>query len=311
MQATAALDSLSIGGGRKSETGSATPLRPRNEEKERLVPAQGLRRTRDFGGAALTGRPCIESKRGGATLMARVHFQLDAASEPCGYLPGREAATDYRFLSEVSPEELEALLERGWRRFGAAYFRPVCPACQKCVSLRLPVAEFQPNKSQRRALRRCEGLRVVIRRPVADAERFELYLAWHQMREETRGWKASCEDIQAYGETFCVPNPCAWEIDYYDGERLVGVGLVDKTPGALSSVYFFYHPDWRGRSIGTASVLFEIAWAKECGLSHVYLGFCILECLSTAYKAAFRPHEILEGRPGLAQPPVWQRKIHC
>jgi arginine-tRNA-protein transferase len=146
---------------------------------------------------------------------------------------------------------------------------------------------------------------VEIRSPVADEERLELYLAWHRMREATRGWETVCESMESYAQTFCLPHPCARELDYYEGDRLVGVGLVDETPAALSSVYFYYHPDWRDRSLGTASVLFELAHAADRGRSHLYLGYRVQACISTAYKAAFRPHELLEGRPVAEDMPRW------
>ena len=62
---------------------------------------------------------------------------------------------EYRVMTNVTPDELEWMLTRGWRRFGHLYFRPACPACSECVSLRIPVATFAPTKSQRRAWKRC------------------------------------------------------------------------------------------------------------------------------------------------------------
>lgn len=209
-------------------------------------------------------------------------------------------------MTAVSPEEQQALLERGWRRFGAQYFRPVCGACQECVSLRLPVEIFKPTKSQRRAWRKCQHLRIVARPPVANYERLQLYEAWHQMREGDRGWDASPMTLEDYARTFCLPHTGARELDYYDGTRLVAVGFVDETPHGLSSIYFFYHPDVAPLSLGVASVLFEVAWAQQRGLDHVYLGYRIAGCPSTAYKANYRPHEILIGRPEFAETPEWR-----
>ena len=50
------------------------------------------------------------------------HFQSD--ENACDYLPQERATIEYRVLAELQPEELEALLERGWRRFGPVVFRP-------------------------------------------------------------------------------------------------------------------------------------------------------------------------------------------
>jgi arginyl-tRNA--protein-N-Asp/Glu arginylyltransferase len=238
--------------------------------------------------------------------MARLHLHLPGHEEACNYLDGLTATTEYRVMTGVSPEEQEALLERGWRRFGAQYFRPVCGACAECVSLRLPVAAFQPTRSQRRAWGKCRHLRVSVRTPAADAERLALYHAWHGQREGARGWAASPMDLDEYGRTFCLPHEGAREFDYFEGERLVAVGLVDETPHALSSIYFFYHPDVARHSLGVASVLFEVEYARVRQRRHVYLGYRIATCPSTAYKSHYGPHELLHGRPELDVTPVWQ-----
>jgi arginyl-tRNA--protein-N-Asp/Glu arginylyltransferase len=45
--------------------------------------------------------------------------------------------------------------------------------------------------------------------------------------------------------------------------------------------------------------------AREEGKAHVYLGFRINDCASMSYKAGFRPHELLAGRPGPDEAPYW------
>ena len=83
---------------------------------------------------------------------------------PCAYLPGERASLEVRVMLDVTPPEMDALLERGWRRFGPIYFRPACAACAECVSLRVPAERFAPSKSQRRAARACGRLRRVVGR---------------------------------------------------------------------------------------------------------------------------------------------------
>lgn len=212
---------------------------------------------------------------------------------------------EYRVMTEVSPDELEWMLKRGWRRFGHLYFRPKCPMCAECVSLRIPVTTFAPNKSQRRAWKRCERLHVATRTPIVDDERLALYHAWHEMREQTRGWKTSRIGADEYTRTFSEPHPCALEMDYYDGDRLVAVGFIDHTPNALSSVYFFYHPDVRALGLGVASILFEVDYARQHELEHVYLGYRVRDCPSTAYKSQFKPHDLLIDRPEFHEPANW------
>ena len=46
---------------------------------------------------------------------------------PCSYLAAESASLETRLMVDVEPAELEAMLERGWRRFGPSYFRPEAP----------------------------------------------------------------------------------------------------------------------------------------------------------------------------------------
>lgn len=208
-------------------------------------------------------------------------------------------------MSKVTPEELDTLLEHGWRRFGVCYFRPVCGGCFECVSLRIPVAGFRPSKSQRRALKRCSHLRAAIGPPILDETRLDLYHAWHKMRENHRSWQPSPMTLEDYHNTFCHPHPCAREIAYYDGDRLVAIGLIDETPTSFSSIYFFYHPDCRPWGLGVASILFELSLAEQRSCEFLYLGYRIAGCPSTEYKAHFGPHQLLIGRPELTDTPMW------
>jgi arginine-tRNA-protein transferase len=175
----------------------------------------------------------------------------------------------------------------------------------ECVSLRVPVETFRPTKSQRRAWRKCGHLKVAVGPPQVDEERVALFHDWHAMREETRGWKPSAMSLRDYAVTFCTPNACAREMAYYENDRLVAIGLVDVTEHAVSSIYFFYHPSVGHLSLGVASVLFEIEWARQMDRTHLYLGYRIADCPSTAYKSQYGPHELLRGRPELDEEPEW------
>src|SRR3989442_6066357 len=84
-------------------------------------------------------------------LTTLAHFTPPPAR--CGYLPTECASLAYRVLVDVTPAQHDALLSRGWRRFGCEWFRPVCPACTACRSLRIPLTAFTPSRSQRRAVR--------------------------------------------------------------------------------------------------------------------------------------------------------------
>lgn len=214
----------------------------------------------------------------------------------CSYLPDRAASLHYEIVAEVTPAEYRERMARGWRRFGHQLFRPACAACTACRSLRVPVAGFRPDRSQRRTLAANADTRVVIGEPAVTAEKLDLYDRFHAFQADHKGWpEHGPKDAIDYAESF-VENPFpAEEWRYYLGERLVGVGYVDHLPGAFSAIYFFYDPAERDRSLGTFNVLSILARAAELGVPHVYLGYYVEGCRSLEYKGRFRPNEVLAG----------------
>lgn len=240
--------------------------------------------------------------------MARLIQRIVEPPRPCSYLPDRRASLDLRVLVDVTPDELDELLVRGWRRFGAVYFRPACTACDECVTLRIPTATFVPSKSQRRARKNAAGLHRIVSPPIVDDERLDLYRRWHEAREESRGWEPSELDAERYAFDFAFPHPCVREVafrDPADGDRLVGLGIVDETPNAMSAVYFFWDPERAPASLGVANVVSLIEDAKARGKAHVYLGYRVEGCRSLAYKSRFLPHELLRARPRPDETPDW------
>ena len=77
--------------------------------------------------------------------MAKILHHVTEPPGPCSYLPGQQSSLEHKVMTEVSSEEFEELLSRGWRRFGPTYFRPACQACAECVTLRIPTATFRPS----------------------------------------------------------------------------------------------------------------------------------------------------------------------
>ena len=231
------------------------------------------------------------------------HFVEDP--RVCDYLPGERATLEYRVMSGVGPEELESLLVRGWRRLGPFYFRPACAGCFECVPLRIPVATFAPSGSQARAARRVRRFRVRLGVPRVDRARLDLYARWHAAREVRRGWNASPLTGDDYALQFAYPHEAVRELTLWDGGTLVALGLCDVTPRAWSAIYFFYDPAIARLSPGVANVMLALELARERGIPHVYLGYRVLGCPSMRYKATFRPHELLAGRPGPEEEPRW------
>lgn len=221
-------------------------------------------------------------------------FRYVAPPSACGYLPDRDWSLEYELVLSLTAAEYMDRLRQGWRRFGTMLFRPQCPACQQCQSLRVLADRFQANRSQRRVRRANEGVvELKIGAPAATRAKLDLYDRFHAFQTLSKGWpEHPAKDAASYRDSF-VNNPFATEewCYYLDG-RLVGVGYLDVLPGGLSAIYFFYEPSLRQLSLGTWNVLNVIEQAAQRKLPHVYLGYFVPDCTSLAYKARFGPNQI-------------------
>ena len=234
-------------------------------------------------------------------------YRVTEEPRACSYLPGRAASLEYRIIEGATGRTCQKLVARGWRRFGLSFFRPACENCAECRGIRVVVDSFRPSKSQRRCLKRNAEITTVLQRPGISREHIRLYNAYHADMSRRRGWPDRPVDAGDYIESLVMgAGDFGREIQYYDGSRLVGVGLVDILPEGVSSVYFYHDPAWRRCGPGTFSILREIRLAKELRTPHLYLGYHIQENPSMSYKSRFMPHEILDRYVADDAPPSWR-----
>ncbi len=222
-------------------------------------------------------------------------FQYLSPPSACGYLPDQTWQLEYEQFFTISSAEYEERLRQGWRRFGHALFRPRCPACSACWSLRVDVPRFRSNRSQRRVRKLNEGsVELRIGKPRVTAAKLDLYDRFHAFQSEHKGWPEHApKAVEDYALAYAHNPFPTQEWCYYLQSKLVAVGYVDALPQSLSAIYFFHDPDQRRRSLGTWNVLCVIDHAARLGLPHVYLGYFVEGCGSMSYKARFGPNEVL------------------
>ncbi len=226
--------------------------------------------------------------------------------EKCSYLEDRLQSTHYKVIDECSMEYCFKLIKQGWRRFGAMFFRPVCPHCDACESVKIDVENYTFSKSERRVLRKNEDLNIVITKPMLTYEHLHLHEKYHRFMQHKKGWDFTPTTAQHYYSSFVQGHEdFGYEIQYLEGSNLIGVDIVDFFPDGISSTYFFYDPDYERRSLGKLSLLYQIKLAKERGLKWIYLGYYVKECHSLNYKAQYQPLLTLKGRPEEHEEPLW------
>lgn len=239
--------------------------------------------------------------------LPRELLRFTSPRRSCSYLPQETASLEYRVHALMSGEQFYELLRRGWRRHGAHFFRPRCPACTQCRSLRVRADEFRPSRSQRRILAKNSDITLRIQPPRVTADHVRLFNAYHADMTARRGWSHNTTDPEDYETSFLVGLwPFAREFCYYRGDELIGVGLVDVFEEAVSSVYFFHDPAWRSLAPGTFSILQELEFCRRTGRRYNYLGYWISACPSMQYKANFGPHELLERYVEEDEEPIWR-----
>ena len=213
----------------------------------------------------------------------------------CVYLPDQESSMKYELVLQCTTEELGERLNSGWRRFGHAFFQPICSSCKACQSIRVPIASFQSNRSQRRAVRDNSDIELRIGLAKATREKLRLYDRFHDHQAATKGWPDnSPKDAKSYRESFVEGPVPTEEWCYFLGDTLIGVGYVDVTPLGLSAIYFFHDPDFKDRSLGTFNVMSIIAEAARRNLQYLYLGYFVDGCASLQYKENFKPSEVID-----------------
>ena len=211
--------------------------------------------------------------------------------EPCHYLPGRRARQPLRLpVRGLTPAEFDRRLEAGDRRAGRLLYTQACPDCTACEPIRVDVHAFAASRSQRRAMTKGDASITTRMGPIeVDDRRVALYLSHLHQRGLARGSESI--DARGYASWFVASCADGFEIRYFVGEEMVGLAITDRGERSLSAVYTAWDPAYEALSLGTYSILTQIALARNTGLDWVYLGLTIRDNRSMAYKVGFLPHE--------------------
>ena len=162
------------------------------------------------------------------------------------------------------------------------------------------MADFVPNRTQRRTLRRNAVLHRNATSPWATEDQFDLFRRYLDSRHADGGMA----DMDVFEFSAMIEEtPIRSRVVEYSrppdadetGRPLIAVCLTDVLDDGLSMVYSFYDPDRIHLSIGTWIILDHIAIAREAGLPFVYLGYWVPGRRKMGYKAKFGALEIYKG----------------
>ena len=208
----------------------------------------------------------------------------------CSYLSGqmaRNLVADPTVTDNLLYTQLAAL---GFRRSGDNIYRPHCNNCVACRSLRIPVAQFEAHRGQRRIWARNQDLQVRVLPAAFYREHFDLFARYITLRHAGGGMDPATPN--SYW-SFIASEWCRTELcEFWLHQDLIAVAVIDKLENGLSAVYTFFDPAQESRSLGTLAILWQIAEAQRLGLDWVYLGYWVEGCAKMSYKSRFNPHQI-------------------
>ena len=211
----------------------------------------------------------------------------------CSYLPKRSARMVFLDPAQrIDTLTLSELSRSGFRRSGDFVYRPECHSCRQCLSARVPVANFRPNSSQKKALKNNKDLTTrIIGLDQIEDHHYQLYEQYIRVRHfDGDMYPPSYEQFEKFLLQSCANTSF---LELWQDDQLMSVAACDHVDDGLSAVYTFFDPFEPKRSLGVYSILQQIEWVKKLGLDYLYLGYWVPHSHKMTYKAKYTPFEIL------------------
>ena len=244
--------------------------------------------------------------------MRKVPFKDDEVIEfttletSCVYLKENRMQMSYKYIKDCSLSLSSKLTQQGWRRFGHYYSKPICHDCDECKSIRIDVENFHFSRSVKRVIKKNIDTKTIIRKPKITKEHLDLYEKYHKYMQKTKGWDYYPLNEESYADLYAKGfSTYGYEVLYIRDKKLVGVDLLDFLEDGISSIYFYYDPDFRDYSLGKYSIYKQIELAKKRELMWIYIGYSVKGCSSLSYKEDYKPHQVLQNSPSLDDEPIW------
>ena len=213
-----------------------------------------------------------------------------STAEPCSYLDNRNAVSAFANPHiDMDMRTYNELIQHGFRRSGGYVYRPHCPSCQECISVRIPLKKQNFTRNELRTLRRNSDLNVTCSKNKYRDEHFDLYKRYISSRHNDG---SMANPSKSDYHRFLISDWTDTQfIEFRLDKQLIAVAVSDILSTGLSAVYTFFDPKYAARSPGHFAILTQISEAKARDLDYLYLGYWIKECDKMSYKRRYKPLE--------------------
>ena len=226
--------------------------------------------------------------------LEEIGFRITPEHE-CSYLEDKEAITlfvdpDYPIVMK----QYSQLAQLGFRRSGSNVYRPHCTDCGLCIPVRVPAAEFKPNRSQRRNKSLNKDITYQIKEAVFEQEHYELYRKY--MKGRHAGGGMDNDEPDSYENLIRAEWSLSKLLEFRLEDQLLMVAVVDCFDDGISAVYIFFDPDFSNRGLGVFGILSEIDYVQSLNLDWLYLGYWNPKTHKMSYKSQYQPMEFFDGQ---------------
>lgn len=175
----------------------------------------------------------------------------------------------------LKPEELDLYLEQGWFRMGPTIFTTNFLSFKdnyySAVWLRIALDKFTDNKTRQNLKKRNASFRTEITQAAITSAKEELYLKYKQVISFDAS--PSLHQLLYRNDYRTVFD--TYEVNVYDGEKLIATGFFDKGERSAAGIVSIYDPLYKKHSLGKYLIYLKINYCRELGLHYFYPGYFV------------------------------------
>ena len=194
----------------------------------------------------------------------------------------------------MSPQRQDDYLDAGYFRAGHTVrqtrFLFLDRRLWSTIWSRVPLAAYALSKRQRKLVRRVEARFSVSIQPYRPSEEQDVLYHAYQLAHPLDVATSLPDVLGQHAPTHTFHTHT---LHVRHGERLVAFSCFDRGPDSLASIFGCYHPDYARDSLGTYTMLGELAHGRSLGLAYYHPGYCVPGVPAFDYKLRL---PMLEGK---------------
>lgn len=179
------------------------------------------------------------------------------------------------FLDQLEPKSLDQYLAKGWFRMGLTIFTTHFLKFQdqfySAVWLRIGLKNFSSSKSQQKLFKQNSKFRTEIKPAVVDLEKEALFAKYKQGISFAAA--SSLEHLLYHDGDVNIYN--TYEVNLYDGDKLIACGYFDLGHEAAAGISCFYDPDYKKYSLGKYLMLLKMEYCQRLSMTYFYPGYFV------------------------------------